>query len=123
LRKYLAILLLFSFSTLAYALDPAVIGLALDYNLSSNPGVTGFKIFALNNDGTHGALVADVPLPSPLPPEDATGFATYTTQVQPDKTGKREFVAIAITNDSTIFSDNSNIAVVIVKPDNPKNLR
>ena len=117
------LVLLLSMSTAAFALDPANISFTWDYNLSENVGVTGFQLFTLQNDGTHAQLVADVPLPSLLPTPDPDGFAVFSTDLTPDKTGRREFVAIAITADPTIFSLDSNIVAKIVKPDNPRNTR
>ena len=121
--KILRLLILLLVSTAAFALDPATISLTWDYNLSENVGVTGFQLFTLQNDGTHDQLVADVPLPSPLPTPEPDGFALFSTDLTPDKTGRREFVAIAVTTDPTIFSLDSNIVVKIVKPDNPRNTR
>lgn len=105
------------------ALQPATIAFSWDYNLAANVGVTGFQLFTLQNDGTHGTLVADVPLPSPLPTPAPDGFAVFTADVIPDRTGRRDFVAIATTADLSIFSDDSNIASVVVKPDVPRNVR
>ena len=105
------------------ALDPGTIPFSWDYNLSANNGVRGFQIFTLNNDGTHGALVAEVPLPPLLPAEDETGFAVYTAEVVPDKTGRREFVVVVITADPNVFSDDSNVVAKVIKPDTGKLFR
>ena len=114
---------LISLSVPAFALDPASIQFSWDYNLSENVGVTGFQLFTLSNDGTHDQLVADVPLPFPLPPPDANGFGVFTTNLTPDRTGRRDFVAIAITGETNIFSLDSNTTSVVVKPETPRNLR
>ena len=114
--------LIFSAVTLL-ALQPAIITFTWDYNLAANNGVTGFQLFTLQNDGTHGTLVADVPLPSPLPTPGPDGFAVFTADVTPDRTGRRDFVAIAVTADATIFSIDSNIESRVVKPDPPRNVR
>ena len=122
--KILRLLALLAFTLPAFALDPASILFSWDYNLSSNVGVTGFQLFTLNNDGTHNQLVADVPLPFSLPiPDPITGDAVFTADVTPDKTGRRDFVAIAVTADLPIFSADSNVVSKVVKPEKPRNLR
>ena len=105
------------------ALQPATITFTWDYNLSENVGVTGFQLFTLKNDGSHDQLVSDVPLPSPLPIPGPDGFAVFSTDVVPDRTGRRDFVAIAVTADLLVFSVDSNIRSEVVKPDKPRNLR
>ncbi|KKL85103.1 hypothetical protein LCGC14_1958110 [marine sediment metagenome] len=105
------------------ALQPATITFTWDYNLSENVGVTGFQLFTLKNDGSHDQLVANVPLPSPLPVPGADGFAVFSANVVPDRTGRRDFVAIAVTADLLVFSVDSNIRSEVVKPDKVRNLR
>lgn len=122
-KRLLGLLLGLLLSTSTLALDPSTITLAWDYNLSANTGVTGFQLFTLKNDGTHAALVADVPLPTTLPTPNTFGFAVFSADVIPDRTGRRKFVAIAVTDDLAVFSVDSNIAIRIVKPDNPRNTR
>jgi hypothetical protein len=122
--KVLSLLAGLIFSAVALvALQPATIAFSWDYNLAANNGVTGFQLFTLKNDGSHDQLVANVPLPSPLPTPAPDGFAVFTADVTPDKTGRRDFVAVATTADSSIFSDDSNVASVVVKPDVPRNVR
>ena len=110
-------------ATSILALQPSTINFTWDYNLSENVGVTGFQLFTLKNDGSHDQLVANVPLPSPLPVPGADGFAVFSTNVVPDRTGRRDFVAIAVTADASIFSIDSNIRSEVVKPDKTRNLR
>ena len=105
------------------ALQPSTITFTWDYNLAENVGVTGFQLFTLKNDGSHDQLVATVPLPSPLPVPGADGFAVFSANVVPDRTGRRDFVAIAVTADASIFSIDSNIRSEVVKPDKTRNLR
>jgi hypothetical protein len=122
--KVLSLLAGLIFSAVAMlALQPATITFTWDYNLAANQGVTGFELFTLKNDGTHDQLVASVPLPSPLPTPAPDGFAVFSADVIPDRTGRRDFVAIAVTADVTVFSIDSNIESRIVKPDKTRNLR
>lgn len=122
--KVLSLLAGLIFSAVALiALQPATITFTWDYNLTQNVGVTGFQLFTLKNDGSHDQLVGDVPLPSPLPTPAPDGFAVFTADVVPDRTGRRDFVAIAVTADSLVFSIDSNIISEVVKPDPPRNVR
>ena len=123
MKKLMLVLMLFVMTVGLKALDPQLIALAWDYNLSANSGVTGFQIFVLPTNNTPRTLIATVPLPSPLPPEDGTGFAVFTASVTPDKTGKREFIVVVITDDPTVFSADSNIVAKVVRPDSGKRLR
>ena len=110
-------------ATSILALQPSTITFTWDYNLAENVGVTGFQLFTLKNDGTHDQLVADVPLPNPLPVPGPDGFAVFSADVVPDRTGRREFVAVAITADLLVFAIDSNIVSSVVKPDPTRNLR
>ena len=122
--KVLSLLAGLIFSAVALvALQPATITFTWDYNLAANVGVTGFQLFTLKNDGSHDQLVATVPLPSPLPVPAADGFAVFSADVVPDRTGRRDFVAIAVTADLLVFSVDSNIRSEVVKPDKTRNLR
>ena len=122
--KVLALLAgLILLATSIIALQPSTITFTWDYNLAENVGVTGFQLFTLKNDGSHDQLVASVPLPSPLPVPGADGFAVFSADVVPDRTGRRDFVAIAITADASIFSIDSNIRTEVIKPDKTRNLR
>jgi hypothetical protein len=110
-------------ASLAFALQPSTITFTWDYNLAENVGVTGFQLFTLKNDGSHDQPVANVPLPSPLPIPGPDGFAVFSADVVPDRTGRRDFVAIAVTADASIFSIDSNIRSEVVKPDKARSLR
>ena len=110
-------------ATTLIALQPSTITFQWDYNLATNSGVTGFQLFTLQNDGSHGALLATVPLPSPLPIPGPAGFAVFTAEVIPDRTGRREFVVVVITADPLIFSMDSSIVSKVVRPDPPRNPR
>lgn len=110
------------FAMMAGAITPRTVTLAWDYNLAENPDVNAFRLIHVESNGTR-TNVLDVPLPSPLPAPGADGFATFTADVVPDKTGRWDFVCVALTAAPSIFSVDSNVATAIVKPDPPRNLR
>lgn len=134
-RIGLSTALLLTLAIAATAIEPTTIAFSWDYNLAINPDVVGFQIFEVDcgqitagacdfaDPGGQRTLVATAALPSPPLLPDAGGFAVFSTDVVPDKTGRKFFVAIAATVETLIFSRDSNVVSVVIKPDPTRNLR
>lgn len=133
--KVLVFLMALFFAVTAAAIEPTVITFSWDYKLADNPDVVGFQVFEVDcgqisagvcdfaDPAGQRLVVATVALPSPLPVPGPDGFAVFSTDVVPDKTGRKYFVAIATTIELLIFSRDSNVVSVVIKPDPTRNLR